>query len=166
MFNAFNRPPQRRPFVAFHVGPPPTGTNSFRSLKLSVPQLPVHFKGKSFPCFGTGCPLCPTSPRPMAYLPCVATCSNRPLLLAFTNTDDVKLLAADWGLGWTFDVIRGERKSRIENARQSLHAPSLSIEDRDIQCSLAKLWHLPSPDDFVEESAWITASIAAIINAL
>lgn len=166
MLNAFNRPPNRQPYIAFHVGPPPAGDSTFRSLDLSVPQLPVHFAGRSYPCFGNGCPLCPTAARPMVYLPCMLSGVPRPLLLSIPSTLQLTDLAKDWGLGWTLKIKRSARITKIVLVEQSLHQPCKVVTDRDVQQSLATLWRLPSPDDFANEEAWVAASIQAVTRAL
>lgn len=163
MFNAFDRPPKRVPYRSFDVKAPQRGEWEYRSIDLPVPQLPLHWIGRNVPCFGIGCPICPMVARPMVFLPTVQVGTPGLKLTLMSSTLQLEQLAKTWKLGWLLKIKRLEKGSRITEATQSLHQDVGRIEDRDVHETLARMFHLPSPDNYGgNEETWITACIEAL----
>lgn len=166
MFNTFTQRPSRQPYRHFECKPPDFGDHSYVSVNVNAPVMPVHFAKRSIPCLGPGCPLCPLPTRYNVYLPCVYGPTARLRLLLLGANSRLIELAANWHLGWTVSTERKERKSKVVNVIQSQHANPCVLKDTDVMESLCKMWRLPSPQDFLDEDAWIKACLQAITKSL
>lgn len=166
MFNSFNQRPSRQPYRHFECKPPDFGDQTYVSVNVSAPVMPVHFSKRSMPCLGPGCPLCPLPARHNVYLPTVWGPNGKLRLLLLGASPRTLELAANWSLGWTVHTERKERKSKIVAVQQSLHANPCVLKDQDVMESLCRMWRLPSPQDFLDEDAWIKACLQAIAKSL
>jgi hypothetical protein len=166
MFNSFQQRPTRQPYRHFECKPPDLGDQTYVSVNVTAPVMPVHFAKRSMPCFGPGCPLCPLPTRHNVYLPTVWHPTGKLRLLLLGANAQMLDLAANWQLGWILRTERKERKSRVVSVTQSLHAVPCVLKDTDVMESLCRMWRLPSPQDYLDEEAWIKGCLQAITRSL
>jgi hypothetical protein len=166
MLNAFNVSVEQPKWRSFRLCSPHSGSHKYRSIDLPAPLVRVHFRSRSIPCLGPGCPLCPLPARPLALLPSVLVGENTLLLLSLPYKGQAAELRDTWEQGWQLAISRGTRVSRISEAVNSLHASVGTVSEADVQESLCRAWGLPSFSDYRDEAAWVKACFVAIQRRL
>lgn len=154
--------PEQPGFRTIPVQPIPMGSTTFRSVNLDAAVFKLHFRIRSIPCLGPGCPLCPLPVRLTAVLPGISAGSNALVAYQVPCRDLAAQVAADWRAGWSITIVRSGKRVRVANVVQGLHADAPKLTTLDLEASLARMWGLPSPIDYATEDAWINACFAVI----
>jgi len=164
--DALHLRPEQPNFKTIPVQPIPMGLTQFRSVNMDAAVFKLHFRTRSIPCLGPGCPLCPLPTRLMAVLPGVAHGGTALVAYQVPCRDLAVQVSSDWRAGWLVTLVRNGKRVRLAEVGQSLHADCGDLRTSDLEASLARMWGLPSPLDYPTEDAWISASFAAIARRL
>jgi hypothetical protein len=154
--------PEGPSFRTIAVEPIPLGRSEFTSINCPPACFGLHFRSRSIPCLGPGCPLCPLPARLTAILPGKWSDKTTINALQLPCHGQVIELVKEWQQGWKLTLTRASKRTRVVEVKQSLHIDVGPVTEADLDESLARMWGLPSPATYPNEAAWISACFAVI----
>lgn len=162
MMPAFSRQPSgdRRRWLL--VCAPPKGLSRYVAIEAQPAIVDLHFNGRTVPCLGPGCPLCPAPARRTVYLPCVGEQTAILRLLSLPWDLAVNDLLGRWHAGTLFTIERGARKSVLRAINKTEPMPVGPVTEDDVQSSLCRVWSLPDPKQYTSDDAWNHAALEVI----
>lgn len=154
--------PQTPPYRQIPITPLKPGRTVFTSIDCPAACFRLHFRSRSIPCLGPGCPICPLPARLTAVFTGKVEDSKQIEAIQLPCVGQIADLAATWTDGWKITISKSGKRTRLIEAVQALHIQCNAYTEKDLDESLARMWGLPSPSDYPSEEQWISAAFAVI----